>query len=67
LWLKELETYIPYPPMQDPATYNLEQVVRQVQQMRRDDRFLPSRSWPRLASLGVEARRCRRLGGMLRA
>ena len=24
LWLKELETYIQYPPMQDPASYNLE-------------------------------------------
>ena len=34
LWLKELETYIPFPPMQDPATYNLEQVVQQVKQMR---------------------------------
>ena len=34
LWLKELETYIPFPPMQDPATYNLEQVVKQVQQMK---------------------------------
>ena len=31
---EELETYIPFPPMQDPATYNLEQVVRQVQQMK---------------------------------
>jgi hypothetical protein len=30
LWLKELETYIPFPPMQDPATYNLEQVIEQV-------------------------------------
>ena len=27
LWLKELETYIDYPPMQDPASYNLEQVI----------------------------------------
>jgi arylsulfatase len=34
LWLRELESYIPYPPMQDPATYNLEQVVQQVKQMR---------------------------------
>ena len=34
LWLRELETYIDYPPMQDPATYNLEQVVQQVKQMR---------------------------------
>jgi arylsulfatase len=33
LWLKELETYIDYPPMQDPASYNLEQVVQQVKQM----------------------------------
>ena len=30
LWLKELESYIPFPPMQDPATYNLEQVIEQV-------------------------------------
>ena len=34
LWLKELETYVDFPPMQDPATYNLEQVVQQVKQMR---------------------------------
>jgi arylsulfatase A-like enzyme len=34
LWLKELESYIPYPPMQDPATYNLEQVIQQVKQMK---------------------------------
>jgi arylsulfatase len=34
LWLKELESYIPYPPMQDPATYNLTQVMQQVQKMR---------------------------------
>ena len=34
LWLKELETYIPFPPMQDPATYNLTQVMQQVQRMK---------------------------------
>jgi arylsulfatase A-like enzyme len=34
LWLKELETYIPFPPMQDPATYNLTQVIQQVQKMK---------------------------------
>ena len=33
LWLKELETYIDFPPMQDPASYNLEQVVAQVKAM----------------------------------
>ena len=27
LWLKELETYIDFPPLQDPASYNLEQVI----------------------------------------
>ena len=32
LWLKELETYIDFPPMQDPASYNLEQVMQQVQE-----------------------------------
>ena len=31
LWLKELSTYIDFPPMQDPASYNLEQVIQQVQ------------------------------------
>jgi arylsulfatase len=33
LWLKELETYVKFPPMQDPASYNLEQVMQQVKQM----------------------------------
>jgi arylsulfatase len=33
LWLKELESYVKYPPMQDPASYNLEQVVEQVKKM----------------------------------
>jgi arylsulfatase len=30
LWLKELETYKEFPPMQDPASYNLEQVMNQL-------------------------------------
>ena len=30
LWLKELESYVAFPPMQDPATYNLTQVLEQV-------------------------------------
>jgi arylsulfatase len=34
LWLKELESYAEYPPMQDPASYNLEQVIQQVQAMK---------------------------------
>ena len=32
LWLKELETYMAYPPLQDPASYNLEQVIQQIKQ-----------------------------------
>ena len=36
LWLKELESYVNFPPMQDPASYNLEQVVQQVKTMRID-------------------------------
>jgi arylsulfatase len=28
------QTLTGFPPMQDPATYNLEQVIKQVQQMR---------------------------------
>jgi arylsulfatase A-like enzyme len=34
LWLKELETYNEFPPMQDPASYNLDQVLAQVQAMK---------------------------------
>ncbi len=34
LWLKELETYNKFPPMQSPASYNLEQVVEQVKEMK---------------------------------
>ncbi|MDH4981544.1 arylsulfatase [Hyphomicrobium sp. D-2] len=30
LWLKELETYNKFPPMQTPASYNLDQVIQQV-------------------------------------
>jgi arylsulfatase A-like enzyme len=34
LWLRELETYVAFPPMQDPASYNLDQVMQQVQAMK---------------------------------
>jgi arylsulfatase A-like enzyme len=34
LWLKELETYIPFPPLQNPASYNLDQVLQQVREMK---------------------------------
>jgi hypothetical protein len=34
LWLKELETYILFPPVQDPASYNLSQVMDQVKKAR---------------------------------
>jgi arylsulfatase A-like enzyme len=30
LWLKELESYGPFPPLQDPASYNLSSVLEQV-------------------------------------
>ncbi len=30
LWLKELETYEEFPPLQDPASYNLDQVMEQL-------------------------------------
>jgi arylsulfatase len=33
LWLKELESYIAVPPLQDPETYNLVQVMEQVKKM----------------------------------
>ena len=34
LWLKHLQTYIDFPPLQDPASYNLDQVMQQVRQMK---------------------------------
>jgi len=34
LWLRELESYRDFPPMQDPASYNLEQVIQQVKNMK---------------------------------
>jgi arylsulfatase A-like enzyme len=34
LWLKELESYISFPPLQSPASYNLDQVVQQVRDMK---------------------------------
>jgi arylsulfatase len=34
LWLKELETYVAFPPMQDPASYNLTQVMDQLKKQK---------------------------------
>jgi arylsulfatase len=34
LWLRELESYIEFPPMQEAASYNLAQVVQQVREMK---------------------------------
>jgi hypothetical protein len=31
LWLKELESYNTYPPLQSPSSYNLSQVIQEVQ------------------------------------
>jgi hypothetical protein len=33
LWLKELESYVTYPPLQAPESYNLTQVLQQVKSM----------------------------------
>ena len=30
LWLKELQSYVDFPPMQDPASYNLSQILDEV-------------------------------------
>ena len=35
LWLKELESYMAFPPLQDPASYNLTQILEQVQEGQR--------------------------------
>jgi arylsulfatase len=38
LWLKELESYVAFPPLQDPASYNLDQVMQQVKNMKTTSR-----------------------------
>jgi len=30
LWMKELESFKTYPPMQTPATYNLDRILEEV-------------------------------------
>ncbi len=34
LWLKELETYSQFPPLQSPESYNLSQVIQQIKDER---------------------------------
>jgi arylsulfatase len=34
LWLKELQSYVDFPPLQNPASYNLDQVMQQVREMK---------------------------------
>jgi arylsulfatase len=34
LWLKELETYVAFPPLQSPESYNLTQVLQQLKEQR---------------------------------
>ena len=34
LWLKELQSYIDFPMLQNPANYNLDQVMQQVREMK---------------------------------
>jgi len=33
LWLQELSSYIAFPPLQDPESYNLVQVMQQIKAM----------------------------------
>jgi hypothetical protein len=33
LWLKELESYKQFPPLQNPASWNLDQVIEQIKSM----------------------------------
>jgi len=33
LWLQQLESYVKFPPLQAPETYNLGEVLRQVKKM----------------------------------
>jgi arylsulfatase len=34
LWMKELRTYIDFPMLQDPASYNLDQIIQQISEMK---------------------------------
>ena len=46
LWLKELRTYIDYPALQDPASYNLDQVIQQIPEIESGDPLARSRHEP---------------------
>jgi arylsulfatase len=37
LWLKEPESYVAFPPLQDPESYNLVQVLQQVKKLGADN------------------------------
>src|SRR5689334_3457391 len=54
LWLMQLESYQKYPPLQSPETYNLTQVMREVNKMHGGN---PS-EWPNRGSVGVKLRCC---------
>ena len=64
LWLKELESYKEFPPMQEPASYNLDQVLQQVKQTQRPAHRLTAErqtDWraPCEAPANRRVRRCR--------
>ena len=59
LWLKELETYIEFPPLQDPASYNLDQVMQQVKNVERPVQRLTADDEHRAGAPKGRPRHCR--------
>ena len=62
LWLKELQSYVDFPPMQDPASYNLTQVLEQVK-----ERALTTRANNRADERRLMTKRAARKGRPLRS
>ena len=42
LWLQELETYITFPPMQSPSSYNLAQVIAEIREAKNHRHITPA-------------------------
>jgi len=42
LWLQELETYITFPPMQSPSSYNLAQVIAEIREAKNYRHITPA-------------------------
>src|SRR5262249_56353167 len=63
LWLKELESYQTYPPMQAPETYNLGQVIQEIKAAHMNH---PGDQPPEISTKPTPPNGCRTVSGLAR-